>query len=138
MARRRLSKYLPLALLAVVLGFGFLFAKTHQQHSPPNLSPSQRQEELRIYIKISSHFGSEQEFDNNNKIEDQLEQILVDAGLGKWTRQEVGAGFYSIFFDGTNSAAMYQKLEPQLKRLLPKGSYVELEDVHGNIRTIRL
>ena len=94
-------------------------------------------EEFRVHIQLSSNFGESEEFLRCNKIEERLEEMLADECLGRWFGQECGAGYYTIFFVGPDSQEMYAEVKPKLKKLLPKGSFVEIERADGEVMSVR-
>jgi hypothetical protein len=71
-----------------------------------------------------------------SEIEERLETILETDLLGRWDGQEIGAGYYTIFFVGPDGNAMYEELKSELASSLPEGSYIEIEGAENNVITI--
>jgi hypothetical protein len=110
--------------------------------SPPEYAGSgldesdQPKEEVRIHIKLSETFGKEKELPDCKDIEQVFEKMLGADLLGRWDASEVGAGYHTSFFVGENAAAMVAALRPEFERVLPRGSFVEVEDAEGNLKSI--
>lgn len=96
---------------------------------------SENSEELRIFIKTNDSLGQEAVYCSD--LEDRFEQILKSDLLGHWDGHDILSSGYRIFFLGPDAACMYKALRSELKKSLPAGSYIELEDSSGKVVTKR-
>lgn len=94
-------------------------------------------EELRVHMKVTNLFGQGDELVHCHEIGDRLEQLLQTELLGTWDGEETGMGYHTIFFVGADSKAMFAALKTSLKKLLPKGSFVEIEDSDEKIKRVQ-
>jgi hypothetical protein len=94
-------------------------------------------EELRVHMKVTNSFGQGDELVHCHEIGNHLERLLQTELLGSWDGEEMGMGYRTIFFVGADGKAMFAALKTSLKKLLPKGSFVEIEDSDEKIKRVQ-
>ena len=78
------------------------------------------------YMKLSDGgFGSEVEVARYFELEDNLEAVINDAGVGEFDGNEVGEGFFTLYMYGPDADKLAEVVLPVLERSgPPAGSYV--------------
>jgi hypothetical protein len=118
-------RLIPILLLAALCAC----APAPSALPPPDMSAEPaNQQLLTVSVRLSNdRLGTEAEFDRLSQYEDQLEDLVRQAGVGEFDGNEVGDGLYTWFFYGPDAARILATLRPRLREMkLPAGSFAIL------------
>ena len=84
------------------------------------------QQAVLVYIKLlKGPWGGPDERRALERLEDRLEEVIDESGVGEFDGNEVGEGFWRLFTYGSNADRLFDVIVPIVRSwTVPPGSYV--------------